>query len=246
MPAEDPFFVQVPRSVQGPGPTPLAHPHKWGIQRSNLTLWLSMAALILSLSSAGVSLFIFLRIGLRLMEADVALKQAEVAVQLEVARKEHSLANAAEKDLELKIQQIQESIAATANHQTGAQKNREESDLIRSQKRDADVKAELSEQVVRPLLPVLRRGSGAAATGEGLGITIPTESIVPNADFGTGQPAHPFGEPSRPWQPGDPDPFGPKQGKTSRRNSLSRSSDGAVRLGYQTRATALTDALSML
>lgn len=202
MPAEDSSFVQVPRSANGPGQAPLAHSQKWGIQRSNLTLWLSMAALIVSLSSAGVTLFVFLRVGLRQMEADVALKEADVALKQEETRKERSLADAAVLQKELIQQQIDMIQQQTNTSAAQEAKAKDESTLVRTQTRTAMVDRRIAEEVVQPAIPDLSRSVGAATSGSGAEILRPPGPTI-------------LGAPSRTLEgagQGHVDALGPKDG----------------------------------
>lgn len=180
-----------------------------GVQRNRLTLYLSLSAILLSVASAAVSLYVFLKAGENKMVAETVKAEVETQVQkVEAKWREQILASQnAVLESEKRVNDAREKTEATAQERNRAETRRNLAEARVNEFRDW-----MNNTVVTPVVPHLRESAQKGARGDLL--YIPPSSVIPPAPRGGSDP---YGIiPGMNVKPNtDPygtDPFGPKQG----------------------------------
>jgi hypothetical protein len=135
-----------------------------GVQRNRLTLYLSLSAILLSVASAAVSLFVFLKAGEAKMVAETKVAEAEARWKDRVREAETAL-NQERVRTERMMQLLY-----------GAERRRSEADA-----KVSEFKNRINTELVEPAMPSLRRSIDCATRGDCGVITVPPSSIVPPA-----------------------------------------------------------------
>jgi len=174
-----------------------------GVQRNRLTLYLSLSAILLSVASAAVSLYVFLKAGQDKMiaervkaEVETQLKQIEVKWAPSILKNQNELIEA-QKETERTTQyknktEAEKNIQATREHSAGA--------------RVKESQLEVYHSVTKGVLPDLAESAKKGARGNLL--YNPPSSVIPPAPRGGSDPygvvpglnvkpnAYPYGPPT--------------------------------------------------
>jgi hypothetical protein len=142
-------FVARPSSVlEGPGLSSAR-----GINRSHLTLYLSIAAIILSVASAGVHLFIFFNGEQQKMRSEAALNAANLELVHVQTMKEQALARAAQFDAALKQQELKTSAANEQAALAAKGQSVQTTAKLRNETQITDVTAKIQKVAIEPNIP---------------------------------------------------------------------------------------------
>jgi hypothetical protein len=181
LPTMDQFVERVPK----PGatqPMNIVTPPV-GVQRNRLTLYLSLSAILLSVASAAVSLYVFLKAGEAKMLAETEKAKVETRVQeTEAEWRPKILQNQnAALESEIRVNNAREKTEATAQ-----ERNRTETRNNLAQARVNEFQDELNQKVVKPMVPYLAESAQKGARGDLL--YIPPSSVIPPAPRGGSDP----------------------------------------------------------
>jgi predicted transcriptional regulator len=154
-----------------------------GVQRNRLTLYLSLSAILLSVASAAVSLYVFLKAGENKMVAETVKAEVETQLkQIEVKLAPSLLKNQiepleAQKEMERTTQQknrteAEKNIQASREHSAGARVKESELEVYNS--------------VTNKILPDLAESAKKGARGDLL--YNPPSSVIPPAPRGGSDP----------------------------------------------------------